>query len=88
MNGLNIVPYGSWYTLKRNGKEIVITGYDPSQTIDVGFFITIGESVPRTYQIIDIKRRNHRGEFKEEVNKINSFYSAQAYLIENESRIN
>jgi len=67
-NEIKIVPYGSWYTLKRNGDEITITGYDPSQEIDVG--------------------RDHVGKFNNEANRVNSFYSATANLIENEPRIN
>jgi hypothetical protein len=87
-NEIKIVPYGSWYTLKRNGDEITITGYDPSQEIDVGFNIVLGDKKPLTYQIINIERRNHVGKFNDEANRVNSFYSATANLIKNEPRIN
>jgi hypothetical protein len=77
------ISFGSWYTHKRlSSNKIAITGYDPTQKIDVGSKLHINSEPPQTYAVVDIKRRDHAGTFIDKALSINSHYSATLQKLE------
>lgn len=71
------IPMGSWYTEKRIDDEtIIITGYDPTQKIIVGSQTQLFTEPPRSYQVVEMTRRDHVGEFIDPKNAVNSHYTA------------
>lgn len=74
------VAFGEYYTVrKQKDGSLMITGYDPAQTVGVGSLVFLGLIRDGVVGKIEkIERRNHAGVFKNHPqNSINSFYKAR-----------
>jgi hypothetical protein len=75
---------GSWYTLNQvSQNEVHITGECYSRDVNEGDRIKLGSSRnPIYFEIYELSKRNHAGNFKDESKKINGFFEAKLRRVE------
>ena len=68
----------SAYTRRMDGDVLILTGYDPTLQIGVGDNVFLPKRDRFIeYEMFEIERRDHKGEFKDPQNAVNSFYEAK-----------
>jgi hypothetical protein len=68
----------STYTRRMDGDVLILTGYDPALQIGVGDNVFLPKRDQFIeYEMVEIERRDHKGEFINPENAINSFYEAK-----------
>ncbi len=68
----------SAYTRRMDGDVLILTGYDPALQIGVGDNVFLPKRDKAIeYEMVEIERRDHKGEFINPENAINSFYEAK-----------
>jgi SOS-response transcriptional repressor LexA len=75
------IDFYSVYTFKRDGDVIIVTGFDPTQEVGVGSICVVPtKDSAKEYEVESIRRRDHRGEFKDPATAVNSYYQAKLKL--------
>lgn len=73
-----IINIDSTYTRRVDGDVLILTGYDPTLTIGVGDSVFLPRRDKAVeFEMFEIERRDHKGEFVNPQNAINSFYEAK-----------